>query len=65
VGNLIKARSRQELDVLLELCTPDFIQVHQQHGEEERQLTRWLAKVGLVMENDGIHFADLSRTRWR
>jgi hypothetical protein len=65
IGNLIRARSQTELDVFIEIYTPDFLQVCEDHGPEEKQLKGCLGKVGLMMAEDGIAFADSDRTRWR
>jgi hypothetical protein len=65
VGNLIRARSRKELDVLIELYTPDWAEVCQNAAEEEKQLRRCLAKVGLVMRDGTLCYEDAERTRWK
>jgi hypothetical protein len=65
MGNLIRARSQKELDVLWEDYTPDFLQVCENHGQEEKQLRLALARIGLAMGQEGIAFADPERTRWR
>jgi hypothetical protein len=64
VGNLIRARSQKELDVFMEVYTPDFLQVCEDHGPEEKQLRCCLEKVGLVMGDNGITFAPLGRIQW-
>jgi hypothetical protein len=65
IGNLIRARSQKELDGFIEVYTPDFLQVCENHGTEEKQLKCCLEKVGLVMAEDGIAFPDSDRSRWR
>jgi hypothetical protein len=65
IGNLIRARSQKELDVFIEVYTPDFLQVCENHGTEEKELKCCLEKVGLVIAEDGIAFADSDRSRWR
>jgi hypothetical protein len=64
VGNLIRARAQKELNLLVELYTPDFNQVCQQGGVEKEQLLRALKKVGLVMHNGEIRCEDPEGIRW-
>jgi hypothetical protein len=65
VGNLIRARAAIELNLLVEIYTPDFNQVCEHEGPEKDQLLRCLKKVGLVMHDGQICCEDEEAIRWR
>jgi hypothetical protein len=50
--------------VFIEVYTPDFLQVCEDHGREERQLRRCLGEVGLVVGDRGIALDAVDPGRW-
>jgi hypothetical protein len=63
VGNLISARTKKDLGLLVTLYTPEFTTVMQAGGVEWDQLRKCLDKVGLRFEAGRIRYADAHRTR--
>jgi hypothetical protein len=63
VGNLIRARSETELNLLYDVYTPDFAAAYLQGGSEKLQLAKCLKKVGRSFLNGVITFSDSEQTK--